>query len=186
MRRSDKGREPPPASRLLQSWASRDLRKLSMLPKRKPLRAAQLQGDEAVEAICAVIRRIPVGWVATYGQVAAMAGMPRRARLVGRVRLGTTGATIAAGGASRAQDGDDPATRGSADPPDRASRPGRGAAGQGARAGSASSTTSCAGPGRAPRRRRRTHSPSCGARDWPRGFARRSGATLGAACRHRR
>lgn len=85
MRRSDKGREPPPASRLLQSWASRDRRKLSMLPKRKPLQAAQLQGDEAVEAICAVIRRIPVGWVATYGQVATMAGMPRRARLVGRV-----------------------------------------------------------------------------------------------------
>lgn len=36
-------------------------------------------------AICAVIRRIPAGWVATYGQVAAMAGLPRRARLVGRV-----------------------------------------------------------------------------------------------------
>ena len=85
MRRSDKGLGLTPASRLLQSWASRDRRKLSMLPKRKPLQAAQLQGDEAVEAICAVIRRIPVGWVATYGQVAAMAGMPRRARLVGRV-----------------------------------------------------------------------------------------------------
>jgi hypothetical protein len=26
-----------------------------------------------------------LGWVATYGQVAAMAGLPRRARLVGRV-----------------------------------------------------------------------------------------------------
>jgi methylated-DNA-protein-cysteine methyltransferase-like protein len=43
------------------------------------------QGDEAVAAICAVIRRIPKGWVATYGQVAAMAGLPRRARLVGQV-----------------------------------------------------------------------------------------------------
>jgi methylated-DNA-protein-cysteine methyltransferase-like protein len=32
-----------------------------------------------------VVRRIPAGWVATYGQVATMAGMPRRARLVGRV-----------------------------------------------------------------------------------------------------
>src|SRR5437763_17204050 len=30
-------------------------------------------------------RRIPSGWVATYGQVAKMAGMPRRGRLVGRV-----------------------------------------------------------------------------------------------------
>ena len=85
MRRSDKGRGPTSASRLLQSWATRDRHKLSMLPKRKPLQAAQIQGDEAVEAICAVIRRIPLGWVATYGQVAAMAGMPRRARLVGRV-----------------------------------------------------------------------------------------------------
>ncbi len=43
------------------------------------------EGDEAVAAICAVIRRIPKGWVATYGQVAAMAGLPRRARLVGHV-----------------------------------------------------------------------------------------------------
>ena len=42
-------------------------------------------GEAAVAAICAVIRRIPKGWVATYGQVAAMAGLPRRARLVGRV-----------------------------------------------------------------------------------------------------
>jgi methylated-DNA-protein-cysteine methyltransferase-like protein len=73
------------ASRLLQGWATGDRRKLPMPPKRKPLQAAHFQGDKAVEAICAVIRRIPKGWVATYGQVAAMAGMPRRARLVGRV-----------------------------------------------------------------------------------------------------
>jgi methylated-DNA-protein-cysteine methyltransferase related protein len=38
-----------------------------------------------VAAICAVIREIPRGWVATYGQVAARAGLPRRARLVGYV-----------------------------------------------------------------------------------------------------
>ena len=44
-----------------------------------------LQSDEAIAAICDVVRRIPKGWVATYGQVAAMAGLPRRARLVGRV-----------------------------------------------------------------------------------------------------
>jgi methylated-DNA-protein-cysteine methyltransferase related protein len=56
-----------------------------MPPRRIPLRTAQPQGDEAVAAICAVIRRIPKGWVATYGQVAAMAGLPRRARLVGHV-----------------------------------------------------------------------------------------------------
>lgn len=56
-----------------------------MPPKRKLHRAAQPQGDEAVAAICAVVRRIPRGWVATYGQVAAMAGLPRRARFVGHV-----------------------------------------------------------------------------------------------------
>ena len=36
------------------------------------------------ESIYAVIRRIPPGRVATYGQVAALAGLPGRARLVGR------------------------------------------------------------------------------------------------------
>lgn len=35
------------------------------------------------ERIYAVVRRIPRGRVATYGQVAALAGLPRRARLVG-------------------------------------------------------------------------------------------------------
>jgi methylated-DNA-protein-cysteine methyltransferase-like protein len=55
------------------------------MPKRKLPQGALPKGDKAVEAICAVIRRIPSGWVATYGQVATMAGMPRRARLVGRV-----------------------------------------------------------------------------------------------------
>ena len=54
-------------------------------PTRKPRPAVALRGDAAAEAICAVVRRIPRGWVATYGQVATMAGMPRRARLVGRV-----------------------------------------------------------------------------------------------------
>jgi methylated-DNA-protein-cysteine methyltransferase related protein len=56
-----------------------------MRPKHKPRPIAPPQGDEAVAAIYAVIRRIPKGWVATYGQVAAMAGLPRRARLVGHV-----------------------------------------------------------------------------------------------------
>ena len=51
--------------------------------KRKLLQGPLPRGDEAVEKICAVVRRIPLGWVATYGQVAAMAGLPRRARLVG-------------------------------------------------------------------------------------------------------
>ena len=60
-------------------------RKPPAFPVRKPRPAVTLRGDAAVEAICAVVRRIPRGWVATYGQVATMAGMPRRARLVGRV-----------------------------------------------------------------------------------------------------
>jgi methylated-DNA-protein-cysteine methyltransferase-like protein len=53
--------------------------------KRKLLHTTPARGNEAATAICAVIRRIPKGWVATYGQVAALAGLPRRARLVGRV-----------------------------------------------------------------------------------------------------
>ena len=53
--------------------------------KRTLLRTAPRPGNEAATAICAVVRRIPKGWVATYGQVAAMAGLPRRARLVGYV-----------------------------------------------------------------------------------------------------
>lgn len=53
--------------------------------RRGPLRTVPPQGDAAVAAICAVIRRIPKGWVATYGQVAAMAGLPGRSRLVGHV-----------------------------------------------------------------------------------------------------
>ena len=56
-----------------------------MPPHRKRLQATLPEGDDAATAICAVIRRIPRGWVATYGQVAAMAGLPRRARLVGHV-----------------------------------------------------------------------------------------------------
>jgi methylated-DNA-protein-cysteine methyltransferase related protein len=56
-----------------------------MALKRTPTRTGLAKGDAAAEAICAVIRRIPKGWVATYGQVAAMAGLPRRSRLVGHV-----------------------------------------------------------------------------------------------------
>jgi methylated-DNA-protein-cysteine methyltransferase-like protein len=56
-----------------------------MPTKRKLHRTAPRPGDEAAAAICTVIRRIPRGWVATYGQVAAMAGLPKRARLVGHV-----------------------------------------------------------------------------------------------------
>ena len=40
-----------------------------------------------------MIRQIPKGWVATYGQVAARAGLPRRARLVGHVLQRLDGGT---------------------------------------------------------------------------------------------
>jgi len=56
-----------------------------MASRRKLIETDPPRRDDVVEAICAVIRRIPKGWVATYGQVAAMAGLPRRARLVGHV-----------------------------------------------------------------------------------------------------
>ena len=58
---------------------------LSMPPKREQSQFTPPEDSDAVAAIYAVIRRIPSGWVATYGQVAAMAGLPRRARLVGQV-----------------------------------------------------------------------------------------------------
>lgn len=41
------------------------------------------------QKIYAVIQRIPHGRVATYGQVAALAGLPRRARLVGQALRST-------------------------------------------------------------------------------------------------
>lgn len=39
---------------------------------------------DPVARIHAAVRRIPAGWVATYGDVATAAGLPGRARLVGR------------------------------------------------------------------------------------------------------
>lgn len=41
--------------------------------------------DETVERVRAVVGSIPPGETSTYGEVAARAGMPRRARLVGRI-----------------------------------------------------------------------------------------------------
>lgn len=40
--------------------------------------------DDRLQRILASVDAIPAGSVATYGQVAALAGLPRRARLVGR------------------------------------------------------------------------------------------------------
>ena len=48
-------------------------------------RVAALPGAEARQKIVAAVRRVPKGWVASYGQIAFEAGLPGRARLVGRV-----------------------------------------------------------------------------------------------------
>ncbi len=40
---------------------------------------------ESYQDILTVVQQIPAGKVATYGQVAMAAGLPRRARLVGQV-----------------------------------------------------------------------------------------------------
>lgn len=41
--------------------------------------------QELAQMIVAVVAKIPYGKVASYGQIAAMAGLPRHARLVGKV-----------------------------------------------------------------------------------------------------
>ena len=60
--------------------------------------------DDFTGRVLAVVRRIPAGRVATYGDVAALAGAPRAARAVGNVMPGCRDATtpchrvVAAGG----------------------------------------------------------------------------------------
>jgi methylated-DNA-protein-cysteine methyltransferase-like protein len=65
----------------------------------KPARPARLAGpartpadvderERRLAAIIEVVRRIPRGRVTTYGSVAARAGLPRQARLVGKVLAG--------------------------------------------------------------------------------------------------
>jgi methylated-DNA-protein-cysteine methyltransferase-like protein len=50
------------------------------------VKAAPAVGMQSVpESILAAVRRIPRGKVCTYGNVAEVAGLPRRARLVGTV-----------------------------------------------------------------------------------------------------
>ena len=47
-------------------------------------RSASMPGtSDTYRRIYAVVKRVPRGRVATYGQVAALAGLPRHARLVG-------------------------------------------------------------------------------------------------------
>jgi methylated-DNA-protein-cysteine methyltransferase-like protein len=44
--------------------------------------------EQRIAAIVAVVREVPRGRVTTYGAVAARAGLPRQARLVGKVLAG--------------------------------------------------------------------------------------------------
>jgi methylated-DNA-protein-cysteine methyltransferase related protein len=56
-----------------------DVRRLA----REPLPHGRRTGDGAYRRIYAVVRRIPRGRVASYGQVARLAGLPGHARQVG-------------------------------------------------------------------------------------------------------
>jgi methylated-DNA-protein-cysteine methyltransferase-like protein len=56
------------------------------LPARAPADVAER--ERRIAAIVAVVRKIPRGRVTTYGSVAARAGLPRQARLVGKVLAG--------------------------------------------------------------------------------------------------
>jgi methylated-DNA-protein-cysteine methyltransferase-like protein len=47
-----------------------------------------VERERRIAAIIEVVRRIPRGRVTTYGSVAARAGLPRQARLVGKVLAG--------------------------------------------------------------------------------------------------
>lgn len=51
----------------------------------RPPPRTRSDADEIRHRVQAVVDSIPRGKVATYGQVAAIAGLPRRARWVGRV-----------------------------------------------------------------------------------------------------
>jgi methylated-DNA-protein-cysteine methyltransferase-like protein len=61
-------------------------------PKRKPMVPASNEMKPEHAAIREIVRAIPRGRVANYGEIAKRAGMPRSARLVGRV-LGEAGPT---------------------------------------------------------------------------------------------
>ena len=56
----------------------------------KSVATAQAEGRPEHAAIRRIVAAIPRGRVSSYGEVAARAGLPRRARLVGRV-LGEAG-----------------------------------------------------------------------------------------------
>ncbi len=55
---------------------------------RRRARAAASSHDSFAARVLAVVRRIPPGRVATYGDVAALAGRPRASRAVGNIMRG--------------------------------------------------------------------------------------------------
>ena len=65
------------------------MKKKAKKPAKKPARAKRVRppaiSQSVPESILAAVRRIPRGKVCTYGNVAEVAGLPRRARLVGTV-----------------------------------------------------------------------------------------------------
>jgi methylated-DNA-protein-cysteine methyltransferase-like protein len=65
------------------------LKKKAKKPAKKSARAKRVRppaiSQSVPESILAAVRRIPRGKVCTYGNVAEVAGLPRRARLVGTV-----------------------------------------------------------------------------------------------------
>jgi O-6-methylguanine DNA methyltransferase len=56
--------------------------------KKAAVRKTAASGDRFTQRVLTVVRRIPPGRVATYGDVAALAGRPRAARAVGNIMRG--------------------------------------------------------------------------------------------------
>jgi methylated-DNA-protein-cysteine methyltransferase related protein len=70
------------------------LKKAKKKAQKRPPRAKHAPAainQSVPEMILAAVRRIPRGKVCTYGNVAEVAGLPRRARLVGTVLRQTSG-----------------------------------------------------------------------------------------------
>ncbi|WP_372780304.1 MGMT family protein [Litorivivens sp.] len=53
--------------------------------KTAPAKTAAPTGESAAEAVYRVLASIPPGRLASYGQVAELAGLPKQARRVGRI-----------------------------------------------------------------------------------------------------
>jgi methylated-DNA-protein-cysteine methyltransferase-like protein len=66
------------------------MRKAKRKAAKKTLRKASAELSESAERILRAVQAIPRGKVSTYGAIAEVAGLPRRARLVGTVLRQTT------------------------------------------------------------------------------------------------